>query len=531
MVPIPFDSLLIKALAEEIGPRLVGERLGPFRLLDSRTLAIGGKGHFLVLSVDPSLPALHLTPDIPSPPRDLRPPLVNVLRARLEGARLTAARAIPGERIFLLRAVTDGRLLDEEVLTFAVEFFGPKGDMVLLSEEGTVVETLRHQRAEPGDSYPLPVSPVRPDRPGIGASPFLAREIAYREGEGSDTSSLWAALWSVPGTYEPSTHLALDPPLYPIPPHHLGMGEGRLPSLAEALRLHHQRIWEARAVERVRKALSERVASRLEKAQRKAAAQEAELLESRNAERLLVAGQALLAHQASIRPGDTRFTFVDWTTGTEATVDLPPGKSAIEAAELLFRRHKRLASRRSRLAEELRSSQAHLAFWQERLDEISLAESLQDLEAVAALFPAEDRPADMPGRRDSLREDGRLFRTTSGRLVRVGRNARENEVVWRRAKPADLWLHAKDLPGSHVVLSAEGGIGERDILEAALLAAHFSKGRAGKHVSVDWTERRHIRKLKGAPPGFVVYDHETNVLVHLDEEAVEPLLKSERSSK
>ena len=100
----------------------------------------------------------------------------------------------------------------------------------------------------------------------------------------------------------------------------------------------------------------------------------------------------------------------------------------------------------------------------------------------------------------------RKFRSSCGSVILVGRSARSNEdLTFRLAKPHDLWLHANGVPGSHVVLKLADAreASDEDVMEAAALAAYFSKARDDAYVDVMVTERQNVRKIKRAPPGLV----------------------------
>src|SRR5690606_17935970 len=101
-------------------------------------------------------------------------------------------------------------------------------------------------------------------------------------------------------------------------------------------------------------------------------------------------------------------------------------------------------------------------------------------------------------------------------------------LTLRTARPDDIWLHVKDLPGSHVILQAGPELTDDDLQDAARLAAYFSKARASSKVAVDWTRARHVRKPKGARPGMVIYDHHQTIYVSPDEEEVKALLAMSR---
>ncbi|HUE96157.1 MAG TPA: NFACT RNA binding domain-containing protein, partial [Longimicrobiaceae bacterium] len=115
----------------------------------------------------------------------------------------------------------------------------------------------------------------------------------------------------------------------------------------------------------------------------------------------------------------------------------------------------------------------------------------------------------------------RLFRTSGGLEVRVGRGAKENDrLTFGESSPNDVWLHARSVPGSHVILrwpDPEGAPPARDLAEAATLAALFSRARTSGTVAVDWTRRKHVRKPRGAPPGVVIPQRVKTIFVEPDE--------------
>ncbi|MCL0063266.1 NFACT RNA binding domain-containing protein, partial [Peptococcaceae bacterium] len=104
-------------------------------------------------------------------------------------------------------------------------------------------------------------------------------------------------------------------------------------------------------------------------------------------------------------------------------------------------------------------------------------------------------------------------------IIMVGKNNRQNEYLTHRlAKPHDIWLHTKEIPGSHVIIKTEGKeIDDVIIKKAAQLAAYYSKARNSSKVPVDYTYIKNVKKSKGAKPGFVIYDNYKTVIVKPEE--------------
>jgi predicted ribosome quality control (RQC) complex YloA/Tae2 family protein len=137
----------------------------------------------------------------------------------------------------------------------------------------------------------------------------------------------------------------------------------------------------------------------------------------------------------------------------------------------------------------------------------------------------ERKAAPQPGERLPYR----LYRTSGGLEVRVGRSSKDNDkLTFRHAAHGDVWLHARSVPGSHVVLrwAEEGAPPARDLEEAATLAALYSKARTSGTVAVDWTRRKYVRKPRGAPPGRVTLINAKTLFVAPDP-AVEERLRAE----
>ena len=112
------------------------------------------------------------------------------------------------------------------------------------------------------------------------------------------------------------------------------------------------------------------------------------------------------------------------------------------------------------------------------------------------------------------------FLSSDETTILVGKNNKQNDALTTKiSSPDDIWLHTKDIPGSHVIIKANiDTVSDQTLLEAAELAAYFSKARQSSKVAVDYAIRKHVKKPSGAKPGFVIYDNQTTVYVTPDEE-------------
>ena len=109
------------------------------------------------------------------------------------------------------------------------------------------------------------------------------------------------------------------------------------------------------------------------------------------------------------------------------------------------------------------------------------------------------------------------YRSQDGIEICVGKNSLQNDRLTGSARGEEMWLHAKDMPGSHVIIRAEGEVPPATLKQAAQLAAWYSKGQRSSNVPVDYTLRKYVKKPGGAPPGFVHYTNQRTVYMTVEE--------------
>lgn len=242
-------------------------------------------------------------------------------------------------------------------------------------------------------------------------------------------------------------------------------------------------------------------------------------------------GELITSHLARLKAGSTEAVVEDYFSSgrEEVVIPMKPNLSPAENARWYFRQARkardgrnevarRIARARNRL-EQVTGIRAKLGSSadEERLEEahrscIRLGLVKAPRETGASKTGASKRP------RKKAAQDihPRRYLTSSGHLLLVGRNSRENEALTKSAAPDDIWLHARNLGGSHVILRREDKTqmpSRKTLYEAACLAAWYSKGRGSTTVPVDYTERRYVRKMRNGSPGQVVFTREKTLFV------------------
>jgi NFACT protein RNA binding domain/NFACT N-terminal and middle domains len=298
-----------------------------------------------------------------------------------------------------------------------------------------------------------------------------------------------------------------------------------------------------------RDALRRALGKAIARVTRRVAAVEGDLVRIDGADDLARRAQTFVVAAASAPRGVDRLRATDWTSGEAREVELPidPARGAREQIDALFKRarrlkegakiaHARIAAAKSSL-DGLVAALANLAAPDADLDALTAsarAAALHDFkggpspDAREAAAPAPGRAG--KGSRDLPRPPYRLFFGASGARILVGRGAAHNDTLTLRvARPHDLWLHAKDRNGAHVIVAMEKGAScPADLLvEAAHLAAHFSDAREERLVDVQYTPRKYLRKPRGSPPGLVVVDREKVLVLRKDDATLKRLLETE----
>ncbi|MBE9058607.1 MULTISPECIES: NFACT family protein [Sphaerospermopsis] len=230
----------------------------------------------------------------------------------------------------------------------------------------------------------------------------------------------------------------------------------------------------------------------------------------------------LMAHLHNWQPGMTEIILNDFETGKPVAIALQPDKNAVQNAQKLYKQHQKLKRARAAVEPLLLEVQAEIDYLEQVEAAISQIENYQNTEDLQALEEIRDELIeqkyleDLEYRRRSNTETASTnfhrYRTPSGFEVLIGRNNNQNDyLTFRVAGDYDLWFHAQEIPGSHVLLRLEPGAvaEEADLEYTANLAAYFSRGRESEQVPVVYTQPNRVYKPKGAKPGLVVYKQET----------------------
>jgi predicted ribosome quality control (RQC) complex YloA/Tae2 family protein len=243
-------------------------------------------------------------------------------------------------------------------------------------------------------------------------------------------------------------------------------------------------------------------------------------------------GDSIYAYLWSIKPGQSELVVDD------RTIPLDPKLTAKENAQAYFERYRKAQGAGTHLPELIEKTLQERRYLDQLKTQIEQAPHLEVLETLAtewdAYLKSSGRSDDRkPPRRSSVQRRPRAITDEHGNAIYVGRSGAENDLVtFDIAGPDDTWLHARGVPGSHVIVRWRDPSADEEIetLEtAAAIAAHYSAARQSGTVEVDATRRRFVRKIKGTGPGMVTYRNERTLAVKPMDEAALGLVPAGKS--
>ncbi|MGI5838369.1 MAG: Rqc2 family fibronectin-binding protein [bacterium] len=535
-----------------------------------------GVNRRLLLSAHAQNARVHVTKSVrenpPAPPM-----FCMLLRKHLDGGIIIAAAQPGLERVLKLVVTGENELGERTAKLLIAEMMGKHSNIILVDRaSGVIIDSIRRvsraisrvREVLPGRLYVPPPAQDKTDPlalagdafpallrsgPGeekiwrlllnslAGLSPLLAKDIAVRAGLAPErtaeslTDPEWDGLKATlvdfyqsvrNRTFTPSlavdrktgAFLAYAP--FPLAQYPAAAGSAGK-SMNEVLDIYYATFGQGDKTGQARQTLLRTVGAALARCRKKETGIAEALTAAQNALSLQLAGELILANIHRLRQGDSVLTAVNYydPAQPEITVELDARFTPAENAQRYFKQY---AKAKKSLAILGRQQQENAA-------EISYLENVETLAAQAgtAAELADIRqemieqgylaaPASRRNNKTRPEEPSQPLRriTADGYTVLVGRNNKQNDrLTLREAAPDDIWLHTKDIPGSHVIIRVKDGrpVPETTLREAAALAAYYSKARASANVPVDYTAVRHVRKPRGAKPGMVIYDHQKTV--------------------
>lgn len=558
-----FDGLFTMAMANELKQLETG-RITKIHQPNALEIVLHirskGENYKLLCSIHPSYARVHLTEhsiDNPAEP----PMFCMLLRKHIEGGIIHAITTDSFERILTFNIESKNEIGDQVFRKLTMEIMGRHSNIMLIDEgNGKMIDSLKHlppsvnsyRTVLPGQPYIAPpeqnkINPATMSDDEIkqffieektakevvehlkGFSPIHANELLYRLNEGEIVPTFKSFIEEIVSSANP-TYIEVDRKTYfsPTTITHLNGQETHYESLSVLL----DRVFYARAErDRVKQQAGDferwlqnernKLTLKLKKLQK-------DLDNASKLDKFQLYGELLMAHLYQFEKGMKEVTVTNYYSenGEQITIPLSVRKTPVENAQSYYTKYNKAKNALVMVKEQIEKAEDEIQYFEMLMAQVHQA-SPSDIEEIREELAEQGylRMRTSKRKKKPTKPSPEQFTSSTGIPISVGKNNKQNDyLTFKMAKKTDIWLHTKDIPGSHVVIHSNEP-DEKTLFEAATLSAYFSKARDSSSVPVDYTEIRQVKKPNGAKPGFVIYFEQKTLYVTPDEELVLKLKK------
>lgn len=562
-----FDGVFTHAMINELNNTVLNGRLSKIHQpYDNEIILVirsNGKNHKLLLSAHPNYARMQLTKmDYQNP--STAPNFCMLMRKYLEGALLTKIEQVGNDRIVHMSFSKRNELGDLEQVKLVIELMGRHSNIILINEhEQKILDCIKHigpgqnsyRTLLPGASYisapsdseqfdpftvektklfeslvtalAIDTSFLQKKFQGIGRP--TATELAQRlEEQPNNLIQTWRDFWQKIDEQPLPTLSIFENKEYftPITYKSLGPEVYTFPSLSELLDMFYEGKAEKERFKQQAGELVRTIENEAKKIATKSKKLEKSLLETENAEEYRQKGELLTTFLHKVPKGAKKITLENYyEDNLPITISLREDLSPSQNAQKYFQKYGKLKNGVKIIQEQLENAKKEYNYLESVLSQLELA-SPMDVDVMREELIAEKYIR--PKRKDiqkqkKAKSKPEKYLSTDGTPILVGKNNLQNDqLTFKIAEKNQIWLHAKDIPGSHVIIQSAAP-SSQTLEEAAMLAAYFSKYRLSASVPVDYVAAKHVKKPNGAKPGFVIYDNQHTLFVTPDKQSVETL--------
>ena len=545
-----FDGFFLHHMTEELRRELLGGRIQkinqPFEQELVLQIRSNRKSHKLLLSAHSVFGRVQLTEttfENPAVPNTF----IMVMRKYLQGAVIEAIQQVENDRILEISVSNKNEIGDSVAVTLVIEIMGKHSNIILLDKaSGKIIEAIKHvgfsqnsyRTILPGSTYVAPpqtgslnpftvgdeklfqilqtedIEPKRLQQIFQGLGRDMATELSGRLT--ADKLKTFRAFFASP-TQPSLTEKSFSALLF-------SDSKTQMSSLSELLDTFYKDKAERDRVNQQASELIRRVENELDKNRKKLGKQEEELLATENAEEFRQKGELLTTFLHQVPNDQDQVELDNYYTGEKIIIALDKALTPNQNAQRYFKRYQKLkeaVKHLTSLIEETRVTILYLESVETALAQASLTEIAEIREELIQTGFIRRRQRE----KIQKRQKPEKYLATDGQtIILVGRNNLQNdELTFKIAKKDELWFHAKDIPGSHVVITGNLQPSDEVKTDAAELAAYFSKARLSNLVQVDMIEAKKLNKPTGGKPGFVTYTGQKTLRVTPDEEKIKSM--------
>ena len=561
-----FDGIVIANLVKDLNDKIVSGRISKIAQPEKDELLLTIKGNRenfrLLISANASLPLLYFT-ETNKPSPLTAPNFCMLLRKHIANGRIVSVSQPGLERIVRIEIEHLDEMGDLKRKFLIVELMGKHSNIIFCDDENKILDSIKHISAQvssvrevlPGREYFIPHAGEKKDPLTIteeefkeligktpqnlskalytdltGLSPTVSAELCHlasldgdisaKDFSDSELTHLYHAFtWIMDdvrqGNFTPNIIYQKEKPVEfaSIPLSMFSGGDYRSVSFPSISALLERYYAERNTVSRIHQKstdLRKILTNSLERSYKKRDLQQKQIKDTEKREKFRIYGELLNTYGYGIQEGEKSFRCLNYYNNTEITIPLDPTLSAQENAVRYFDKYnkqKRTFEATSRQLEQTEAEIEHLESISTFLDIARKEEDLAQIKEELTEYGYIKRH--FSGGKKQKKAVSRPFHylSSDGFHIYVGKNNYQNEeLTFKLASGNDWWFHAKGIPGSHVIVKTEGKeLPDRVFEEAGALAAYYSRGRGQDKVEIDYIQKKNLKKVPGAAPGFVVY--------------------------
>lgn len=570
------DGLSLYSAMNELNKRLAGGKIDKIQQTDKEELLLMvrslGQTYRLLINASAADNRVQLTELKKQAPSEA-PMFCMLLRKRIAGGKIVRFEQERLDRVLKISIETYNDLGDLSVFALYCELMGKHSNIILVNEKGVIVDAIKHvglgmssvRFVMPGLEYSAPPAQDKQDpskasaddfsmamcmvgmsiakalsNAFFGLSPAVAAQLVARytdktectqlsEAEREELAERLAAFYAdmAQGKEKASAVLnALGETEAVYPFAISGSGIKLYDSIGEALDSLYinsdRREWAKRHGASARKVLQ----NNIERCEKKLALYADALNSEEQMEKCRLYGELLTANLHSLKSGTDTAAVDNYYADPVERIAIPLDRQLTpgENAQRYYKKYQKLKAARDMAIVQREQTLSELNYLEGQLDNLTKCTAENELsELIEELKDQGYIKRDKGGRKKMKLAASKPmhFVSSTGADIYVGKNNRQNdELTLRFASPNDIWMHTKNIPGSHVIVKGASEQDTATMTEAALLAAYYSRARGSENVAVDYTPRKYVKKPAGAKPGMVIYTTNKTAYVTPSEEAV-----------
>ena len=546
-----FDGFFLHHMVEELRSELLNGRIQkinqPFEQELVLQIRSNRKSHRLLLSAHPVFGRIQLTESTfenPAQPSTF----IMVLRKYLQGAVIESIQQIENDRIIEITVSNKNEIGDHIQATLIIEIMGKHSNILLVDKSShKILEVIKHigfsqnsyRTLLPGATY---IAPPSTD----ALNPFTIKDeklfeiLQTQELTAKNLQSLFQGLGKDTATelerqlvsdklatfrsfFKQETNPCLTEKSFSCVLFSNKVDD-HFSSLSQLLDVYYKDKAERDRVKQQASELIRRVENELQKNRQKLKKQEKELLATENAEEFRQKGELLTTFLHQVPNDQDQVILENYYTNQPITIALDKALTPNQNAQRYFKRYQKLKEAVKYLTELIEETKATIRY----LESVETVLNQAGLDEIAEIREELIQTGFIRRRqREKIqkRQKPEKYLASDGKtIILVGRNNLQNdELTFKMARKEELWFHAKDIPGSHVVISGNLDPSDEVKTDAAELAAYFSQGRLSNLVQVDMIEVKKLNKPTGGKPGFVTYTGQKTLRVTPDPEKIQSM--------